>query len=220
MKSLAERFWAKVDTSAGPDGCWPWMAGTWGQYGRFRAFGRMEQAHRVAYMLAKGPIPIGMDVLHDCDNPPCCNTGHLFPGTDLDNVRDCIAKGRRIYARGERNGTHTHPESVARGERNGAHTHPERLARGDCNGARLHPERMPHGETHGTQTQPERVARGERNGSAKLTEARVREVRRLSADGDSQRKIALLMGVSQRAIAFIVHGETWRHILPIEEVGR
>jgi hypothetical protein len=97
--------------------------------------------------------------------------------------------------------------------------HPERLACGDRNGARLHPERMPHGETHGSHTQPESVARGERNGGAKLTEAMVREVRQLSINGNSQREIGRLMGVSQRAIALIMQGKTWRHLLPTEEVG-
>jgi hypothetical protein len=25
---VADRFWAKVDTSAGRDGCWPWLGST------------------------------------------------------------------------------------------------------------------------------------------------------------------------------------------------
>ena len=34
-------------------------------------------------------------VLHTCDNRRCCNyKRHLFLGTNLDNVRDMIAKGR------------------------------------------------------------------------------------------------------------------------------
>jgi hypothetical protein len=36
-----------------------------------------------------------MDVLHKCDNPPCTRPDHLFLGTDLENQRDAISKGRR-----------------------------------------------------------------------------------------------------------------------------
>ncbi len=35
-----------------------------------------------------------MDILHHCDNPPCYEARHLFTGTDLDNVKDKISKGR------------------------------------------------------------------------------------------------------------------------------
>jgi len=54
---------------------------------------RMGQ-HRKAWILANGPIPDGLYVLHKCDNGKCVNVDHLFLGTQLDNVRDCMAKGR------------------------------------------------------------------------------------------------------------------------------
>lgn len=37
-------------------------------------------AHRVAYEVAKGPIPNGMVVLHNCDNLSCINPDHLWSG--------------------------------------------------------------------------------------------------------------------------------------------
>lgn len=61
----------------------------------------MEKAHRVAWLLERGPIPHGVKILHRCDNPPCVNWRHLFDGTMQDNVDDMMAKGRQVSKRGE-----------------------------------------------------------------------------------------------------------------------
>lgn len=99
------RFWAKVDKSGGPDACWPWAGHRSPQgYGKAplpRAataiYGaRAMQAHRLAYVLASGPIPAGLLVLHSCDNPPCCNPAHLRVGTYKDNLRDMYERGRAV----------------------------------------------------------------------------------------------------------------------------
>lgn len=52
------------------------------------------RAHRLAYTIAVGPIPDGLEVCHSCDNPPCCNPKHLFLGTGSENAIDRVAKGR------------------------------------------------------------------------------------------------------------------------------
>jgi len=92
-RPLEERFWEKVDVR-GPDECWPWTRKHNPKgYGQFRK-DKMVQAHRMAWELTNGPIPDGLDVLHTCDNPPCCNPHHLFLGTNDDNMRDMNSKGR------------------------------------------------------------------------------------------------------------------------------
>ncbi len=54
------------------------------------------RAHRLAFALSRGPIPAGMLVLHDCDNPPCCNPEHLALGDQFVNMRDAARK-RRLW---------------------------------------------------------------------------------------------------------------------------
>jgi len=79
-----------------PNGCLEWTRSTVrGGYGQIKVNGKQLKTHRFAWELANGPIPEGMQVLHHCDNPPCCDTEKcLFLGTDADNMADRDAKGR------------------------------------------------------------------------------------------------------------------------------
>jgi hypothetical protein len=111
------RFWSKVDRSGGPDACWPWQAAINNKgYGRFRFPDREVLAHRLAWAIVNGEIPGGLNALHSCDNSRCCNPGHIFLGTQLDNILDMHAKGRALRSTGDQHGTKTHPERIARGE--------------------------------------------------------------------------------------------------------
>lgn len=90
------RFWSKVDTTGV---CWQWTAALNEHgYGIFSAggrSGRMHLAHRVAYELEHSPIPVGLQIRHACDNPPCVNPDHLSVGTHADNTLDRTSRGRQ-----------------------------------------------------------------------------------------------------------------------------
>ena len=101
MKDAAE-FWSRVEMT---DGCWLWKGAQQGSgYRTGNGYGELTRrrqrpkgplkAHRVAYELTYGPVPPGMEVCHDCDNPPCVRPDHLFLGTHRHNMRDAWAKGR------------------------------------------------------------------------------------------------------------------------------
>lgn len=62
-------------------------------YGRIRYQGRVEKVHRISFMYYKGAIIEG--VYHTCDIPNCWNPDHLFTGTNIDNIRDKVIKGRQ-----------------------------------------------------------------------------------------------------------------------------
>lgn len=64
-------------------------------YGCLRIDKKTISAHRASYHLFCGPIPDGAHVLHRCDNRVCANPGHLFTGTNFENIRDSMEKGRR-----------------------------------------------------------------------------------------------------------------------------
>lgn len=170
-----ERFWSHVSKDGpvvrpelGP--CWPWTAGTTGTFGygcMWWENSRAETTHRIAYIVAHGSIPVGLEVLHRCDNPPCCNNGvdspwpsHLFAGTQADNARDMREKGRGV-----------------------------------------NPPPRPYTE----------VLRGEAQPIHKLSDADVREIRRIGKSV-SQRELGRMFGVSQSVAGDALNGTTWKHV--------
>lgn len=57
-------------------------------------------AHVVSWILHNGQIPIQtprLCVLHECDVRACVRPDHLFLGTDDDNNKDMMRKGRGKY---------------------------------------------------------------------------------------------------------------------------
>lgn len=96
-----ERFWAMVNKSDNPKGCWLWQGSTRNKgYGAFvyKKDGKSinGRSHRYSYEIHRGEIPDKLFVLHDCDTPACVNPDHLFLGTNQDNVTDMMKKGRHV----------------------------------------------------------------------------------------------------------------------------
>jgi hypothetical protein len=85
--------------------CWLWTSAVRGDgYGAFEVVSRTTapswlpsskqvSAHRYAYARATGHWPAGQ-VLHTCDTPLCVRPEHLYEGTNVDNMRDKVERGR------------------------------------------------------------------------------------------------------------------------------
>lgn len=96
-----ERFWGRVSKSGG---CWIYAGAKEANgYGYTQnpvgAYPKFLLAHRASWIITNGSIPDGLQVLHRCDVPACCNPAHLFLGTIADNCADKLSKHRQ--ARGE-----------------------------------------------------------------------------------------------------------------------
>jgi len=91
-----DKFWQRV---AKTESCWLWK-GTVNKYngrGMFKLNDKYYQVHRLSYELKFGAIPDGILICHKCDIPLCVNPDHLFPGTQQDNINDCVSKKRNAF---------------------------------------------------------------------------------------------------------------------------
>jgi hypothetical protein len=107
--SRASELIRRYNVRVRSDGCWIWTRSKFGNGygscgvavrvgGRFRSW----RAHRYFYSELVGDIPDGLCVLHRCDVRSCVNPEHLFVGTQAENMRDMVRKGRQ--ARGDEHG--------------------------------------------------------------------------------------------------------------------
>lgn len=228
-------FWDRVDKSGGPDACWPWM-GSRSRHGYGRLANKAvshTSAHRAALAYAVAVPFDGACALHKCDNPPCCNPTHLYWGTKADNARDRDARHRRAPPRATLHGNfidragHRFGRLVVLGIMpiDAVGTRWSCLC--DCgkdvvvSGRRLFvggTESCGCRRTDGVRrAYAKKVAggttdKGEANHSAKLTDAKVVEIRRRLAAGDLPVPLGAEFGVTAGAIRHIRDGRSWTHV--------
>lgn len=93
--STCERILQFVDRSGGLDDCWEWQRyRTPLGYGLTHVDRKTVSVHRTIYKHLTGEaLTRDVHLLHQCDNPPCCNPRHLRPGDHLQNMADRKNRG-------------------------------------------------------------------------------------------------------------------------------
>lgn len=189
-----ERFWSRFRRSGD---CLIWTGATnENGYGTCTFQGRPWKVHRLAYVLAVGPIPAGLDIDHvwsrGCRSRACGEPSHLEPVTRGENLK------RGHDARNpdrERVCIHGHVGQMRRKKSTGG------LECAECVRAR---DRR-RGSARGSG-----VAAGERHYAAKLSTAQVDEIRRRAAAGETQAALAREFGITAPYTSSIVTGKCRR----------
>lgn len=226
-----ERFYLKMGI---PDenGCINWLASKYRKgYGQFSNKGFSSNlAHRVAYEIKFGKIPEGLLACHKCDNPGCVNVDHIFLGTTKDNTQDMVKKNRGSMRKGERfkyaverphsKLTEEQVRDIRQQILNGVtmvdlsrqYNVSDRTIN-DINSGKLWAS-IDNEIDRAIRVEKVKVTRARCTSAhrAKLTAGDVIEIKRRLANGESQKKIGLLYGVSQFCIFEIKNGRRWKDI--------
>lgn len=107
-QTRSERFWSKVDRSAGLSACWPFLGAVNDQgYGLFYSGRRMIRAHRYAFIAEHAQEPDGV-LDHVCHNGSGCAGGPTCPHRRCVNPRHLEDVTPGINAARGQAGQHRH----------------------------------------------------------------------------------------------------------------
>lgn len=234
-EAFVRRFWSQVSIPssefprAWKNKCWLWAGATRGpstddkgklQYGRVTYCGVKYTVSRVSWELAHNErLPADILVLHTCDTPLCVNPDHLVRGSHADNVADRVSKGRS--AKGL-----SHPKTrlkeedvleIVRLKTEEGWTY-KRIANKYAVGTTSIQHILEGKNWQHLTGIPERpkpkcgrpVGAGHHN--SKLNPDKVREIRRLFAEGSTLTELGDRFGVHKATISGIVRRKEWSHV--------
>ena len=95
-KRILELYEEKLDKSAGPAGCWPWLACKEGFSTTHNGKRGFISAQRAAWIIAHGPIrgyTRKMKVIRCEADSRCCNPAHLRLATSWEVSRESMRRG-------------------------------------------------------------------------------------------------------------------------------
>ena len=110
--TVEERFWARVDRTAGPDGCWPWLGSLHSSGRTGYGWTGKELAHRQAFVYTHGRIEVGRELDHVCHTREalagncaggacahrlCVNPAHLELTSHRENALRGMSPGAITY---------------------------------------------------------------------------------------------------------------------------
>lgn len=163
-----------------------------GGYGRRSG----KLAHRAAFEEAYGPVPPGLLVLHHCDNRPCIEPEHLYAGTNADNSRDAVERGR-ASRKGQRKLTPEAVDELRRRYAAGGVTYGALAVEYDvsvsCVSMAIRGRNWRDGTPLGRQNKPYAET--------------VPQIRAMLDKGESYREIRAVLSVSHRTISAVAKGE-------------
>ncbi len=99
---ISQRFLGKIEKAS--SGCWEWRGARAHGYGVFSIRVSSSQviaykAHRYAYALLAGEVPVDRQLDHLCDNKGCVNPAHLKIVTARENVLRSDHRAKQLARR-------------------------------------------------------------------------------------------------------------------------